>query len=244
MTVLIACKNRTKNLKYCLASVNNSVRVPQTLVVDFGSDTVLSNVIRYPWLSIVRTTRDTKMFHKARALNIGIRRIKTKYLCITDADQIFSPDFFSVVYAVLSKGKKAFIMCKTYFLRAIPEDVVPDNLGKNYKRLLQLAKNSGLKQHGDGCCNGVSTKWAQAVNGYDEAYRGYGGEDSDFALRAKFAGFRRVEISKRVSMVHLPHVKDGKYYNKNVFKKNKRRYYEKERTKEIVANKEIEWGKL
>lgn len=244
LTVLIACKNRTKNLKYCLASINACVGSLRTVVVDFGGAYNLAESISYPWLEIIRVTRNTDVFHKARALNIGIKRIKTKYMCITDADQVFAKNFFVVVNKVLTKRSRSFVMCKTYFLRTIPDKITPDNVHKHYNLLLRLAKNSGLKPHGDGCCNGLETAWAKAVRGYDETYVGYGGEDSDFALRAKLAGLSKINIERQVSMVHLPHDKSGKYYNKEVFKRNKQRYKNKEKTKTIVANSTSNWGKL
>ena len=243
LTVLIARKDRGKNLSYCLASIAACKPVPPVLVVDFGSAKALC-FPQYPWLSIIRGKRKTDFFHKARALNIGIRKIKTKYLCIVDADQIFSPNFFSVVYRRLVKTPKVFVMCRTYFLRKIPNEITPNNLRRNYEHLLHLAKTSGLKYHGDGCCNGVRTDWAKSVRGYDESYYGYGGEDSDFALRAKLAGFHHMGIEKYVSMVHLPHAKKGMYYNKDIFMKNKKRYRNKVKTEEIIANVEENWGNL
>ena len=243
LTTLITCKDRDVNIQYCIHSIAQCTEIPKVLIIDFGSKNPVS-FPQFKFVNVIRVNRNTKMFHKARALNIGIKRIKTKYLCITDADQIFSPNFFSVVHKILTKNAKAFIMCHTAFLRSIPKHVTPANITEHYKRLLHLAKQSGLKIHGDGCCNGVQTAWAKAVRGYDESYYGYGGEDSDFALRAKLAGFVKVNIVKQATMVHLPHPKKGMYYNKNVFKKNKERYYAKVQTKEIKANVNIAWGKL
>jgi len=243
LTTLIACKDRDVNLQYCIHSIAQCTAVPKVTIIDFGSKNPIS-FPQFKFVNVIRVNRKTGMFHKSRALNIGIKRTKTKYLCITDADQIFSPNFFAVVYTRLVKNSKAFIMCRTPFLRSIPSDVSPATISKNYKRLLHLARNSGLKQHGDGCCNGVQTAWAKSVHGYDEAYYGYGAEDSDFALRAKLARFVHVNIEKQVSMVHLPHLKKGMYYNKKAFKKNKERYHNKVKTKEIIANIKVPWGAL
>jgi len=242
MTAIIACKNRTKNLKYCLASIDACTPRPNTVVVDFGSTDNLADIIHYPWLSIIRVDRGTKIFHKARALNIGIRAVKTKFMCITDADQIFAKNFFGVVHKRLVNNSRIFVMCHTYFLTKIPKGVTPDNIADNYPKLVKNLR--GSKTHGDGCCNGVLTRWVKRVRGYDEQYIGYGAEDSDFASRAELSGFKRTWIHKATTMIHLPHPKAGKYYDQKVFKRNRKMFFKKQRTREKIVNKDKQWGKL
>ena len=102
--------------------------------------------------------------------------------------------------------------CNTFFLKQIPKDVTVENIRKNYNRLLILAKQGGIKPRGDGCCNGILTAKAKKIRGYDESYIGYGAEDSDFALRALLFGANKKWIHKKTNMIHLPHLKVGKYY--------------------------------
>jgi len=243
LTVLIACKNRPINIAFCLASIATCKPRPKTILIDFGSTVPLEFPEYNDWLKIVRVDRNISFFHKARALNIGIKQVQTKFLCITDADQIFQANFFGVVYKHLLKNPKLFVMCYTHWLRKVP-NIGMNDLRKNYPLLLKEAKESGIRPHGDGCCNGVLTKWIKHVHGLDENYVGYGAEDSDLALRAKFDGLKVKWVHKETTMIHLPHPKTGKYYSKEIFTKNKQRFYKRRVTKEIIVNKKGKWGLL
>ena len=210
LTALIACKDREANLLHCLASINKCTPIPKVLLVDYGSKQSLQRLEdQYEWLNVIRVTRNTKFFHKARALNIGLRQITTPFFCATDADQLFQPNFFSVVSKMLQQQKRCIVLCRTYSLRVLP------NIDDEYFDLLNTAKTSGKKLHGEGCCMGLPTQWLRNVGGWDESYVGYGGEDSDIILRARLSRFRPIFINRFTTMIHLPHPKNTTYYSKN-----------------------------
>lgn len=245
LTTIITCKNRTRNLSYCLGSISTCIHRPQVIVVDFGSDKPVTEITRsYPWVRMIRVMNDTRIFHKSRAINIGIKNTRTKFLCITDVDQVFQANFFYAVKSVLEKDNSSFVMCPTFFLKQLPKNITPLNIRENYKKLLTLAKKSGVAPHGDGCCNGLLTSVALSIGGYDENYIGYGAEDSDFALRSIMFGNKKVWLHKLTTMVHLPHEKKGDYYKKDVFMKNKNLFFSKVKSRDIVANKNKPWGML
>jgi len=242
LTVVIACKDRNKNLEYCLNSIAASKNPPkETIVVDFGSVEPLRTTL--PAVRIIRTTNNTQMFHKSRALNIGIKSVTTKYTCITDADQTFQDNFFFELNNKLDRDKKAFVMCQTYFLRNIPDYIVPNNFMLNYWLMLAVAKESGGKPHGEGCCNGVRTQWLMSVKGYDEQFIGFGAEDSDVMFRAHRDNLNRTGLNSKTSMIHLPHDKTGSYYDIRRFDKNRTLFKQKNKSKTIV-NSQPSWGVL
>lgn len=246
LTAIVTCKNRD-NLRFCISSMRACYPRPYCIVVDFGSDPPIDFSGYKSWLKVIRVTRNTDMFHKARAINIGIKAVVTKYLCITDADQIFSPDFFGHVRKALHAGTNNFVMCKTYSLLEVQPYVDFDNKGKIFNTFLEKAKCSGVPLHGDGCCNGVATAWAVKVHGYDEDYVGHRAQDSDFALRAIASGLRKVWIEGYTSMVHLAHMRVGEYYSENYRVPNKKKYKRKTKLnprKIVVANPNGIWGKL
>lgn len=243
LTAVIAQKNRSKNIKMCLDSLRGAVPRPKVIVVDFGS----SPAVAYPndpWLKVIHVTRATDTFHKARALNIGIKASDTRYICITDADQIFQSNYFGAVYSLLTAKKASFIVCNTHFIKNYPPGFVLTDVVAQYAELLRIAKDSGLRIRGDGCCQAVSKKWLMMVNGYDETYIGYGAEDSDLRLRAKLAGFNFASAFGSTSMIHLPHEKSGVYYSAANLRRNRLYYRMKTLTKQIVANQDKPWGEL
>jgi len=247
MTVLLACKDRAVNLKYCLASIHTAnVRPKETILVDFGSDVSLEPYqAKYPWLTIIRTTKNTKVFHKARAFNIGLKHISNKFVCSTDVDQIFQPNFFNVVYKTLTNKPKQFVMCRTYFWKgALPAWLTPETVNKHYHKLRESLPTNA-KRSGEGCCMAVATQWAKNVHGWDEEYIGYGAEDSDFMFRAMFSGFKRVWLQHSTSMIHLPHQKNTKYYSWDTYIKcNRQRFNNLKRKKYTIVNLSGNWGQL
>lgn len=254
LTAVITTKDRNENLDLCLSSLLHATHIPFVIVVDFGSrvpvSTALTNLPSN--IQVIRVEHDTEIFHKARALNIGIRAVKTPYTCITDADQIFADNFFATIRNRLRKYANSFIQCYTYFLERLPETVItPDNVRRYYGYLVKVAKAQGRRLKGYGCCHGVITKWLHKVHGYDEkSYFGWGAEDRDLELRAEYDGLTLRWAHASTSMIHLPHPKTGKYYSEKLINKNLNIYYAlrdtkdaKEKIRRIKANGK-NWGKL
>lgn len=245
LTALIACKDRDFNIECCLHSINACAPKPYTILVDFGSCTPLNKYMKSysNWLTVVRVSRNTGFFHKARALNIGLKRIKTNFFCATDSDQIFQPNFFGSVYNQV-KHKVYCVLCRTYFLQTLPKDNFQKKIATDYPSLLSLAKNSGKRIRGEGCCIGLPTNWALSVHGWNEAYIGYGAEDSDLILRAQQAGLTKVSVNHVTSMIHLPHAKGSIYYSKKYLMPNKARYAKQKRSATLIVNTEKPWGAM
>jgi len=249
LTAIIACKDRKQNLDYCLASIHVCNPRPFCIVVDYNSAVPLSYP-QYSWLKIIRCENAGELFHKSRALNIALHYVKTRFVCATDADQIFNPNFFGLVYDHLKKHKNIIVMCKTYLAGQLynvkPRDIL-QNAG--YNKLLCYTR--GARQHriGEGCCMGLPTAWLKSVNGWDENYVGWGYEDTDLLFRAELAGLKRCYIDHITDMVHLPHSRVSKYYGNNYGVKNKRRLMQKQSSKLpkgkiIVADNKISWDQL
>lgn len=245
LTAIIACKDRLRNLRFCLASLNNCKPKPKVIVVDFGSKKeIKANVPAYDWLKVIRVKRKTKLFHKARALNIGIKSVKTKFLCITDADQIFQANFFGEIATRLNKNEKLYIMCKTYFLKSIPKHINEKNIGLQYSKVLQLAKRDTPKIRGEGCCQATTTAWFTRMGGYEEKYIGFSGEDSDVNIRAIKSGLTRIFINKHTTLIHLPHMKEGEYYSGKYRVANRNLYKKRAKAPLVKANVGRSWGQM
>lgn len=244
MTVVIACKDRQTNIAYCAASIAGCNPKPNTIIVDFGSKVPISSFVCYSNINIIRIDRDTKLFHKARALNIGIKEVKTKFICVTDADQIFQSNFFNVVYGHLCQDSNSFLMCRTHFLKAIPSYFTPKEVHKHFAHMITLCKRDRINFCGDGNCNATLTQWFNQVQGYDENYIGFAAEDSDLVFRAMQSGLNRIWLDDKTNMIHLPHIHTGVYYDKKYIAANKARFNQRitQEKLSLVVNPPGEWG--
>jgi len=244
-TVIVTCKDRKKNVEFCMASIAKAEPRPEVILVDFGSvESLVYLEDRYENVRVIRVDHATDMFHKSRAINIGVKAATTEYICITDADQIFAKNFFGSVESSISKNHKGFVVCYTEILTKLPEYATWDNVDVIYDKLLELAKKGTVKAYGDGCCNGLRRAAFMKMHGYDEGYIGYRSEDSDFWLRAETRGMSVINIYDQTSMVHLPHPKNGAYYAHHFQNVNYNRYVRSKKNGNVVANIGKKWGEL
>jgi hypothetical protein len=246
LTAVLTCKNRHPNVDYCIHSIAGCDPTPLTILVDFGGRTDLSYLQKKfsAWLRVIRVTTRTDPFHKARAINIGLKQARTKFICATDVDQIFQKNFFAAVHDTVASGKH-LVLCRSSFVRSLPPDVVPENVAAHYEQLLQAALASGIKMHGEGCCIGLPLGWLDKARGWDEKYIGYGAEDSDVIYRARLSKFKPIVVNDKTSLIHLPHEKQSDYYSQDkYFKPNRTRYLLNKKAKVVVANTTGTWGEL
>lgn len=245
LTAIIACKDRIRNLAFCIKSISLCNPRPNLLLIDFANaDPLVMFKKTYPWIDVIRVDRKVEVFHKARALNIGIRYAKDTHICLTDADQIFQPNFFGAVRKELNVPN-TFAMCDTAFLPVFPSALgVREYTNATYAKLYKLAKRGHKRPHGEGCCHAVARDWLLNVQGLDERYIGWGFEDKDLVVRAGHANLSIIRLEETTSMVHLPHGRDKIYFNKYYRLRNEKMYLAACRKKRAVANKPDEWGNL
>jgi GT2 family glycosyltransferase len=246
LNVVIPYKDRTENIAYCLASIAYGEYIPKTILVDFGNTHTLDVYKkRYPWLRIIHVQNRTKLFHKSRAMNIGIKQSKATFICATDADQVFHPKFFNF-FILAARKLKRLILCKTYFLPKLPKNP-PHNFMDNFNTYVKIARNY-KPLRGEGCCIGLPRQWLIKVHGWDEQYYGYGAEDSDIIFRARCAGFLPENLHQFTAMIHLPHKRTTEYHSNAILKKNKHRYYimktKYKKGNSLVVNTDNNWGIL
>jgi hypothetical protein len=236
LTAVIPCKDRDVNIALCLGSIDACRPRPRAVLVDYGSVNDLRPYSgRYPWLRVVRV-EGGGMFNKARAMNVGLSKVETRFVLATDVDQVFAPEFFGTVGGVLERRPWSLVLCWTHYVNEVPKWLTPGSVGKRYWDLLNEAKKVG-KFYGEGCCNGLPTNLARMVRGWDEDYVGFGAEDSDFMLRVVRCGLTRRYVHGKTSMIHLPHPKVGAYYSKErCFYPNRARYKEREAGDAVVVN--------
>lgn len=148
------CKGRLHHLKESLPRMVEQ-RPDEIVVVDYGCPDGTGDWVEatYPGVRLVRVTDDAE-FSASRARNIGVRATTAEWLCFIDADMRMQPGWLDWMRGNLHP--------RCFFV-ASEEDGVSD-----------------VEAAGTVVC----TRQAfDAIGGYDEVFRGWGGEDTDFYKR-------------------------------------------------------------
>jgi glycosyltransferase involved in cell wall biosynthesis len=159
-------------------------------------------------------------FRRARILNLTIVTTRGDYLVFLDGDTIPHPNFITDHHAVAQRG---------FFVqghRALIEEKAAawfgtNDLSADRRRALWQNQISGLKNSFRwpfavrkiknrlrgirGCNLAIWRADLVRVNGYNEAFTGWGREDSELAARLVNSGVRRLDVRGRALCFHLWH---------------------------------------
>ena len=212
ITAIVAVRNRSGiRLDNALRSLRwQDLPTDELEIVlsDFGSDPSEARALRAladaHGAVVVRTETD-EIWNRSRALNVGIRAARGRYVFCTDADMIFEPNFVSVLLQTQSAHADAgFVVCRC---RDLPESV-PEQAWQR-EDYPHLRERSHLREKlGTGACQVALRGFFHAVRGYDEGFRFWGMEDNDMKFRAMRSGLSLVWIHDRTSMLHQWHPSD------------------------------------
>ncbi len=212
ISAIIPIRNRSgQRLENCVRSLRWQAPVDaadlEIVLSDFGSTpehlaSVHDIADRYG-ARVVAVTTDA-VWNRSRALNIGIQGATGRLCFCTDADMIFAPNF---VHQLLTQeaahraGDGALVVAPCFDL---PDGVATANLtAADFPRLRAAA---ALREtNGTGACQVATRAFFEAIRGYDEGFKYWGGEDDDLAFRAATFGLTRVSIGTDAAMLHQWH---------------------------------------
>ncbi|MBO1031881.1 glycosyltransferase [Tessaracoccus sp. SD287] len=145
------------------------------------------------------------LWSRSRALNAGFKIASGAVLISTDADMLFSPDSIGAIAETARNLEHCalFLQC-----RDLPswmgDDYFADHPDVDWAL---LEKEGRLRPRwGMGGMMAISSEGYAVLHGFDERLHTYGGEDLDFAKRARRAGYRTVWVDDpRVRMYHMFH---------------------------------------
>ncbi len=209
LSVVIALRDRGGvRLENCLRSLRwqdvpaDSVEI---VLSDFGSDAPhraeLVGLAETHDARIVRT--DTvEVWNRARALNIGIRNARGRYVLCTDADMIFAPNFLrTLLRAQAADDDQALVLCQS---RDLPE-ALPDAPWAVDDVPTLIAQSAFRERLGTGACQMAPRAFLERLRGYDEGYKRWGLEDTDMTFRAQRAGLTLRWVEDETAMMHQWH---------------------------------------
>jgi glycosyltransferase involved in cell wall biosynthesis len=156
---ITTCKGRLQHLKETLPGIVGQVP-DEIIVVDYGCPDHAGDWARerFPAVKVININDDPG-FCLARARNAGAAAAESEFLCFIDADVRINGDWLS-------------------WMRK--------NLDPRF--VFRAARINGKRDLNTWGTVIVHRKAFELVGGYDEVYRGWGGEDDDLYLRLKIMG--------------------------------------------------------
>jgi glycosyltransferase involved in cell wall biosynthesis len=158
---VVTCKGRLHHVQRTLPLI--VAQAPDEIVlVDYGCPQRAGDWVEanLPSVKVVRVNDDPGFCH-SRARNLGAQRITSPWICFADADILAAPGWVDWMRRNLAPG--------FYYRRAR----VDGDFDKEAFGTMLCARSDHV-----------------LVHGYDEMFRGWGGEDEDFYDRLNLAGVK------------------------------------------------------
>ena len=234
-TSIIICFYENLNyLKCCLDSLKNcSGDFDEVVIADDGSGEAVVNGVKafisnYPF-PIIHAWHSREGARRAACRNNGIRHATGDYLIFLDADFAVLPGaikshieastsrYFAAgrcKYSTEKQSKRIFSgTASPLLLEQIYKELPEEPILKEHKEfirygILRRLRLASSRRQTFGGHFSIFKKDIESVNGYDENYIGWGGEDQDMAMRLVMAGFRGTSIIKSARILHLWHPKE------------------------------------
>lgn len=231
VTVIICFYNRLNLLPACLDALRAcAADFHEVVIADDGSSAEvvekLKELIRNYDFPIIHAWHPRNGSRRSATRNNGIRHSTGDYLVFIDADFALLPGAIHSHVKVARLGFFAAGRCKyttmeqcrtilaegpsEYLLNKIYSEISDEQLDKEHRRFLRhsLLRRFLLTPARKIVFGGhfsAFKKDIEAVNGYDENFVGWGGEDVDFATRMVRRGFRGTSVIKSAKVLHMWH---------------------------------------
>lgn len=228
-SLIISTYNWPEALQLCLTSVKNQLVLPtEVIIADDGSgestkDLIASFQKSFP-VPLKHVWHPDEGFRLAAIRNKAIAASETNYIIQVDGDlilhrrfvedhlQLSKPGFFITGSRVLLSAEstlnlithhsidlKKYAKGKTNFINGIHSRTVRNFLAERYKI------HGKHKYYVKGCNMSFWKEDLITVNGYNEAFTGWGREDSEIAIRMINAGIKKQFIKMAAICYHLHH---------------------------------------
>jgi glycosyltransferase involved in cell wall biosynthesis len=225
ITLVINTFNQPDYLARVLTAVTTQTSPPkEVLLADDGSEAPTKYVFEQ-WAAgqrfwAMHVWQPNEGFRRSRILNKAIAASHADYLVFLDGDTVPHPEFIT---DHLAAARRSFFVQGH---RALIEQKAAGWFGKNdfhadrrravFQNQISGLKNSfrwpfaicKVKDHLRGIRGCNLAIWREdlvRVNGYNEAFTGWGREDSELAVRLMNAGVRRLDLRGRALCFHLWH---------------------------------------
>ena len=224
ISLVVLTYNWPQALERVLESVAAQSRLPdEVIVADDGSreDTraLVARIARNFPCRIAHVWHEDLGFRAARARNLGIAAARGDYVILIDGDMLLHPEFIadherlalpghalqgSRLNASESETQRLLAGGRARFSPLMPGRFPPHRA----IRSLLLARWKARSSSGGRIFSCNMSAWREdllRLNGFDERFEGYGGEDQELAKRLRHAGIRRRQLKFAGLAIHLHH---------------------------------------
>jgi glycosyltransferase involved in cell wall biosynthesis len=240
VSIIVSFYERLTHLKCCLDALTACTDdFDEVVIADDGSSeatvrALAAMIPSYPF-RIVHAWQPKDGFRLAAVRNNGIRHSSGDYLIFLDCDFAVLPDtirshrenarprrFLAGLCKYLPEEETRQLMAQgidserlEVLYRELPDRPIVREHRKfsRYSILIRLHLANARKQR---CSShfSIHRRDMEAINGYDENFVGWGGEDEDISLRMVKAGYRGYSIIRQAKTLHLWHPKElgGKHW--------------------------------
>jgi len=234
VSVIVSFYERLQHLQCCLDALSLCADAfDEVIVTDDGSrektvDELKALASRYSF-PINHVWQPKHGFRVAAARNNGIRHAKGDYLIFLDCDFVVLPDtlrahlsaarpgrFVAGGYINLDEATSLRLLntpLSSDLLKRVDRSLPQRHIVKTHRRFIKrtLLMRLGLASHRKQSLGGhysIHRKDIERVNGYDENFEGWGGEDEDLGIRLCMAGIYCRSAIRYARVFHLCHPKE------------------------------------
>lgn len=236
VSIVVSTYNRPDALKVCIRSIFKQTRLPDEIIIgdDGSGQTTLETVQELQKESIVpivHVWHEDNGFRLAMMRNKSIAAATGDYIIEVDGDVYLHPKFVEDHLSMASPGyylkggrtnlgqKLTESICANGYPKAIncfTKGI--EGKSENSIRIMPIAKCMALryrrhKSHALGCNMSFYREDFMRINGYDEFFEGWGGEDLDLGNRMLRSGVKKKYLKFCGIVYHLWH-EDKFMYNK------------------------------
>lgn len=229
ISVIVSTYQRPQHLRRCLLSLGRQQGVTgryEVVVTDDGSQDETAEMVqrhaRQAPFPLKFVTHEHRGFQLARCRNSGVQLAEAPYVLFTDGDCIFPPDHLAKHLASARAGFVRAGDCIRLSRQASAQIDDDSILAGDFVHRSDFASAAKLKwthlkalvygwmRHSIkpklvGNNIGVWRSQLEAVNGFDEEFRGWGCEDDDLADRLRRRGVRIASVLGMTYGYHLWH---------------------------------------
>jgi len=217
VSLLITTYNYPGALELVLRSVARQTRVPDEVIICDDGSSIKSSAVAGSWvgrLPIRHTWQPDRGFRAARSRNLGISASGSEYLIFIDGDCLLPPNFVSnhlrlaSPEVIVTGGRH--LLGRSHSRSLLDGSEVVETAFRHWKfqspplgfmRDIHATNWKAVRT----CNLSLYREIAEAIGGFDEAYTGWGREDSDLVVRLIRWGFKVRSARFAASVAHLHH---------------------------------------